>query len=226
MERGWTLLSVGTGVGLMYLMDPDRGRRRRALLRDKGVHWTHEARRALGLASRDLMNRSRGLIAGARHKVTSGDTSDDVLIERVRARIGHVVSHPHAIHVEVKDGCVTLTGAILAEEVVGCVEACETVPGVTTVESIFDVHEDADIPQLAGGLRRLIPRSRKGPTPGAQLATTVAGVACALYGRRRGGVLGFALRSGGILILLSELAGLNAVQDFISDVKPRLGMSR
>ena len=83
MKRGWTILSVGTGAGLMYLLDPERGRRRRALLRDKAGHATREIRRALGLASRDLVNRSRGVVAEVRHKIESGDTSDDVLIERV-----------------------------------------------------------------------------------------------------------------------------------------------
>ncbi|MEZ0227179.1 MAG: BON domain-containing protein, partial [Planctomycetota bacterium] len=125
MKRGWTILSVGTGAGLMYLLDPERGRRRRALLRDKAAHGAREVRRALGLASRDLVNRSRGVVAEVRHKIESGDADDDVLIERVRARIGHVASHPHAIHVEAEDGHVTLTGPILADEVVPVVEACE-----------------------------------------------------------------------------------------------------
>src|SRR5438270_12841406 len=115
MERGWTSLSVGVGAGLMYVFDPDKGRRRRALLRDKAIRLSHQGRRALGLASRDLLNRSRGVVADVRHHLESPDASDGVLAERVRARMGHVVSHPHAIQVEACDGCVTLRGPVLED---------------------------------------------------------------------------------------------------------------
>jgi uncharacterized membrane protein len=54
---------LGLGAGLMYLFDPDRGRRRRALVRDQGVHAAHEAQDALRTAGRDVRNRARGLAA-------------------------------------------------------------------------------------------------------------------------------------------------------------------
>src|SRR4051812_35769009 len=36
------LALVGLGAGLMYFLDPDRGRRRRALVRDQFIHALHE----------------------------------------------------------------------------------------------------------------------------------------------------------------------------------------
>ena len=42
---------------------------------------------------------------------------DDVLVERVRAQLGRLVSHPHAIDVEAVNGRVTLRGPILQAEV-------------------------------------------------------------------------------------------------------------
>jgi hypothetical protein len=53
------------GVGLMYLMDPTEGGRRRARVRDKGARAWHRSSRIVGKTGRDLRNRARGRIAGA-----------------------------------------------------------------------------------------------------------------------------------------------------------------
>ena len=59
--------SVGAGAamgaGLMYLLDPEAGRRRRALARDKAVHSLKTGGKAALRTSRDLGNRTKGLIA-------------------------------------------------------------------------------------------------------------------------------------------------------------------
>ena len=39
---------IGIGAALMYLLDPDRGRRRRALVRDKAVHFARVSGDRLG----------------------------------------------------------------------------------------------------------------------------------------------------------------------------------
>ena len=54
---------VALGAGLMYILDPDQGRRRRALLRDKLVSASNKASDAAGKTSRDLSNRAQGVIA-------------------------------------------------------------------------------------------------------------------------------------------------------------------
>src|SRR5215207_1320052 len=57
------------GAAVLYLVDPDRGRRRRALLRDQAVHAGHEigdlGQDARGRAQ-DLRNRAQGTVAEAR----------------------------------------------------------------------------------------------------------------------------------------------------------------
>lgn len=65
MNRAATFLTgVGLGTGLMYFFDPQTGRRRRALVRDKGIRLAHEAQEAADVIGRDLSNRAQGLAAG------------------------------------------------------------------------------------------------------------------------------------------------------------------
>ena len=63
------IASVGVGAGLAYLFDPDQGRKRRALIRDKAVSATHSVNETLEGKARHLSNRARGLVAEARHLV-------------------------------------------------------------------------------------------------------------------------------------------------------------
>jgi hypothetical protein len=221
MERRWTLVSAGLGAGLMYLLDPDRGRRRRALLRDKLGHLAHEARRGLGLATHDLANRSRGVVAETRHRITGGRAPDEVLEERVRARIGHVVSHPHAIRVRASRGRIELTGVILAHELASCIEAVEGVPGVRGLELSLEAHESPDIPALAGGLPRPVPRAKRHPSPGAHLLRGAGALAFALIGMRRGGLLGRGLRTAGLATLAGELGAQDVLREVLDEIFPR-----
>jgi hypothetical protein len=65
MDRAVALLAgVGLGAGLMYLLDPRMGRRRRALVRDKAVRLAHEAQDAAEVVARDMRNRAQGLASG------------------------------------------------------------------------------------------------------------------------------------------------------------------
>src|SRR5690606_24938145 len=100
MDRSTAILAgAGLGAGLMYLLDPDTGRRRRALTRDRLVHATHVAGHAAGAAGRDLAHRAAGAAARIRGRVKHEEVDDTVLVERVRARLGHLVSHPGALEV-------------------------------------------------------------------------------------------------------------------------------
>ena len=54
---------LGIGAALMYMLDPGRGARRRAVARDKAAKYARIAGERLGKRSRDLKNRARGLAA-------------------------------------------------------------------------------------------------------------------------------------------------------------------
>ncbi len=65
MDRTLSLLAgLGLGAGLMYLLDPQMGRRRRALVRDKAARLAHEAQDAAQVVGKDFGNRARGLASG------------------------------------------------------------------------------------------------------------------------------------------------------------------
>jgi osmotically-inducible protein OsmY len=58
---------------------------------------------------------------------------DGRLLERVRAKLGRVVSHPHAVTVDATGGRVRLRGSVLESEVSRLMRAVSRVPGVKAV---------------------------------------------------------------------------------------------
>ncbi len=60
--------ALGVGAGLMYLMDPRMGRRRRALIRDKVVHLGHEAEGFVTGQTKNLKNHAKGWMHEAKDK--------------------------------------------------------------------------------------------------------------------------------------------------------------
>ena len=152
MNRTVGLLSAaGIGAGLMYLFDPDRGKRRRAEIRNKATHVNRVAIQAVGKTERDLRNRLRGVVAEIGSRVRSKDVGDKVLKARIRSKLGRIVSHPHAIEVKVIDGRAVLTGPILSDEVVPLFEVVSGIAGLKGIENLLELHENAgDIPAPAG----------------------------------------------------------------------------
>ena len=63
---------IGLGAALMYLYDPKGGRRRRALIRDKAVGLTNDARQALNKRTKDLSNRAQGVMHDAKSLIAGG----------------------------------------------------------------------------------------------------------------------------------------------------------
>ncbi len=57
---------LGAGAALMYLFDPDRGNRRRALIADKANSFSRKTKRTVEGRANDLRNRTKGLLHEAR----------------------------------------------------------------------------------------------------------------------------------------------------------------
>ena len=70
------LSALGAGAVLMYLFDPERGRTRRALVRDKAVGLSNDARDAIEKTSKHLSNRAKGFVHEAKSMLPDGGAPD------------------------------------------------------------------------------------------------------------------------------------------------------
>lgn len=198
--KGWAG-SILTGVGLMYVLDPERGARRRAILRDKLARGVDAAKDGASTTARDLRNRARGMIAEVRTLADRTPVSDDVLAERVRSQLGRAVAHPGSIDVTVRAGRVTVAGPILAREVDRLLSCISRVRGVQEVENRLEVHKQAgDVPGLQGGNAPREPRfefAQENWSPTARLLAGATGGGLAAYGAKKRGAAGTLLGIAG-----------------------------
>jgi hypothetical protein len=137
------------GAGLMYFFDPDRGRRRRAIGRDKLFQSARRFRKTVSIAMRDLFHRAYGLGAtfGRPGKRRAG--IEDVIAARVRARMGHVLTHPIAIEVEVEGDDVKLKGFVREDEAEGLIRAVRAIRGVVSITDALKRCTGATPPRTA-----------------------------------------------------------------------------
>lgn len=200
---------MGLGAGLMYFLDPEVGRRRRALCRDQLVRAAHQIECGVEKALKDARNRAQGLaaetsaaISGRRRQAT-----DQVVHDRIRSAMGHHLSHPSSIDVEVLEGHVTLHGAILASEVSCLLNCVRGVSGVRVVENRLDVYDDAaNVQALQGGNRRpqnLMPAL----SPSTRLLAGSAGMAMLGLGLTQSLPTACALGTGGLALLACAASG-------------------
>lgn len=145
------IFGAGLGAGLMYMFDPERGNRRRALVRDQANSMVHKTRDALDATKQDMGNRVQGLRSEVSYRLGREKLSDERLAERIRATVGRLVGHPGAVHVEVEDAHVRLKGHILDEEADRLIKRISSLRGVNGVEDQLERHDEpGNIPALQG----------------------------------------------------------------------------
>lgn len=138
------LAGAGVGAGVMFLLDPDRGKRRRALLRDKAIHLTRVGGNTFGKISRDVRNRAIGVASEIRASLKESEIPDSVLVDRVNSRLGRYPVHDRSIDVSASNRIVTLRGNVLASEADTILSAVSSVRGVKNVINELVVHESPD----------------------------------------------------------------------------------
>ena len=95
MDRGAAVLGgVAVGAIGMYLLDPQMGRSRRALLQDQLTRSGNVAREGLATTWRGASNRPCGLAAEARGRILREPSSNSVLAEHIRPELGFVAGIP------------------------------------------------------------------------------------------------------------------------------------
>jgi len=203
--EGKLVAGIVVGAGAMYLLDPDRGARRRSLLRDRGVHAGHTIGRQVSAAARDTRNRTAGLAARLEDRFRQDEATDEVIEERARAALGRAVSHPGAVTVTASQGIVTLTGQVLADEVSGLLLRMARVRGVSEVRNELEIHPDADdVPSLQGAGRSRTDAAGSWP-PVTRLLLGTAGALLTAQGVRHGGASGAALGAAGVGLLAGAI---------------------
>lgn len=141
------------GALVMYYLDEQSGGRRRALARDKMVAAGHDAAWTAQAKGKRAVDRAKGVMATGHLDRVSRHEPDTAqqLHDRIRSRLGRVVSHPRSVHVAIEPDCVCLTGHVLRKEVDHLLAEVQGIAGVDEVRNELQVHETAEgISELQG----------------------------------------------------------------------------
>ncbi len=149
MESSWNrmLWLVGglvAGASIMFILDPERGRTRRALARDKVGSMVLHTSTTAGKNVRNLRNHAKGMMHNAPSLVGRNGTSNIDLSNQIRAGLANLLPENESVHVTVHNGRVTLSGPILAGDVQKVVEGVAMVPGVSGVDNRMTVYQSPE----------------------------------------------------------------------------------
>jgi hypothetical protein len=132
--------SLGLGAGIVYYIDPDRGRTRRAKLRDKFVHFTNETGDFFSRTGRHLRNKMYGYYAEGRSAASnmmggSESADDQTLTNRIRSELGRSTRNISGLNIRCSNGRVSLSGTAPDAEISSIVTIISGVRGVTGVDN-------------------------------------------------------------------------------------------
>jgi hypothetical protein len=170
----WALGAVGVAAGAAAAVARDPARR--TALGAEAGRALREVEEIVSTGSRDLGHRARGLLHDARAWLTPENPSDEVLAERVRARLGHLTSHARAIRITALGGHVRLAGPVLRAERMQVLRGARAVRGVRALEDALETHDGPDVAALEGSGPRPRPAALPPGSPAYRLVAGAAGV--------------------------------------------------
>jgi hypothetical protein len=143
------VLGASVGATAMCLFDPARGAARRARLRDQLGHLARRSWRFGAAAKVDLANRGYGLAARLAGPLREPHLDDEVLVARIRAALGRIVTHPGSVHVMIDNGAVRLDGPVLPAELQPVLTTVKRITGETPIRNGLSVRsEGSSVPGL------------------------------------------------------------------------------
>ncbi len=218
---------MGLGAGIMYALDPDRGNRRRAMAQQRLVRLAHVSGDTLDKALRDLEHRAEGLVYEATHLFRREQVGDDILEQRVRARLGRIACHPGAIEVHAGNGHVLLRGPVLRGEAEEITRALRRVRGVSGVECHLEEHDASEnIPGLQGESHRTGVRPellQDNWAPGTRLVIGGIGVALVARAIRNPGFFNGIAGALGVALLARSGRNSRVIGEFMDSIRPAPG---
>jgi osmotically-inducible protein OsmY len=136
------LLALGglLGAAIAYLLDPQNGRRRRAMLRDRSAALVRQGGRSTARAGRAVAADAYGVAQKAQHlKEEPKEFDDATLAQKVQSEIFRDADVPKGqINVNAEDGIVVLRGEVEQPELIEeLVERTRKVQGVRDVQNLL-----------------------------------------------------------------------------------------
>lgn len=137
----FSLLGAGAaGMGI-YLFDPKDGRKRRSRVTKQTKKVVAAAKHEAEKSLKDAQHHLVGGIACLAARLRNEEATDEVIVERVRSRMGRVVAHPHPIKAVSDEGIVTLWGPVARYEVLPLLYKVKATPGVKEVRNHLTTYE-------------------------------------------------------------------------------------
>jgi hypothetical protein len=141
------LFGAAVGAAAAFLLDPDRGRGRRARIADQGEAFVRRTQRRAAGRGRYAVSAAVGRLRGAASRIASTRPVDDATVaDRVRSEaLGDSRIPAGEINVDVADGLATLRGELKNRALIREIaERVRVVPGVLGVRNLL--HTPADEP--------------------------------------------------------------------------------
>lgn len=131
--------AFAAGALAMYYLDPQQGGQRRAAFAELLASGLRGQELPSGTAQGPRLKRR------AYHQLAKSDPQSDAeLRNRIRDRLGRLVSHPRALDVHVDNGVVRLSGDVLARERDGLLLQVREMDGVQKLVNAMTAHETPD----------------------------------------------------------------------------------
>jgi uncharacterized membrane protein len=217
----WMMAAGVAAVGAVasYFLDRERGHTRRAAFATKAKNLGTNFADGAVKSARDSWHHVAGTAQQAWFNLARNPWPEDrTQVERIRSRMGRIVSHPHKVHVISDDGVVTLWGTASEEEIRRLAHVVQAMPGVREVINHLEVHDGKEpVAPAPSPFKAAREETLLNWSPSKRLLAGMAGSAAVIYGWRRKDPLGVSISLLG--------AGLAAASTLKTNVHSLLALS-